>query len=530
MKTNFTQCKAILDTLPIGFYFGNKLEVTLDPASEATFVNMLDRHIYISYRMIEHALESVTGDISEHDVEEIIRGFLYHEVSHCILTHQLFKKDHSEKNCAILNIFEDERIETILKSYYLDVNFKRLVVLMNGDGKAERYSKDPVSRYYVAVRLHQADDHILDIIQNIIRKYKDLHNEDGETSFWCKPDDWEDYENEIIVFYRKYFEDADPEENPDAASDSTNDEAQTDNDQKGKSKSRSSARDDKESKSEKDASSDKDEDQCGEPQNEQASQTGSGKPIEPESFDIGEFDVKKLVKTAFRDTFEKIDYSETKHKIERILVSALNKHGMQAAAQNGYAGQINPRLCGNRDYRWFVKRQDAGSDKRYSKVKINLFVDTSGSFHRSQNAINALIQSLVDLEHEYKDFEIDLVEMNWNNRVAPKTMRSVKCDGGNCLDHTIDACYNAVQAKDARNYNIVVFDGDCQSDVPRSDRAACKDVFKIWNHPNCVIISDTDNQSLIEGNTAQAKVKIIRRNYAETFINEAIALLERALV
>ena len=167
MENNINYAKAlkIFKTLPIGYYFGNRIEAELSETSEDTFINLLELKITISYPLISEKYSHIKNT---EDAELIIRTFLYHEVSHAILT-PVIKEE--LKNPEAVNIFEDERIETILENYYLNVNFKYLVNLTDNDFTSE----DPISVFYRKVRLRQCTQEENELIERLISKYSKLN-------------------------------------------------------------------------------------------------------------------------------------------------------------------------------------------------------------------------------------------------------------------------------------------------------------------------------------------------------------------
>ena len=169
MNVSVSYCEEVLRTLPVGYYLGHQVTMNLDTKGDATFINMENESITVSYRNIADMCENAPEDI---DKESIIRSLFYHEISHAIMTPspKTLPKDPgffrtgnslSPKQAQyifsifkdLFNIFEDERIETLLADYYMNVNFKRNVILLNNiDPNVEQYNKDPIKKFFVLVR------------------------------------------------------------------------------------------------------------------------------------------------------------------------------------------------------------------------------------------------------------------------------------------------------------------------------------------------------------------------------------------
>lgn len=142
MNISTLTIKNIFDTLPVGYYLGRRIDVALNDGDSAYFDPANDK-IYVGAKIIQKAMTDIPDD-SEFNLEEIIRGLLYHEISHVILTPAKLKLIEAEY-AEIINIFEDERIETLLRKYYMSVNFKKNVILLNKyyKGMSPKNAKQP---------------------------------------------------------------------------------------------------------------------------------------------------------------------------------------------------------------------------------------------------------------------------------------------------------------------------------------------------------------------------------------------------
>ena len=123
MDISFGRVKEIAESLPIGFYAKEKIELIISNDEQVSYYAPLENKIVISYSTILQALRKINDN--DPYVETAVRSVLYHEVSHAILT----PTDLQVTN--IINIFEDERIETLLANYYYNVNFKENIFLLN---------------------------------------------------------------------------------------------------------------------------------------------------------------------------------------------------------------------------------------------------------------------------------------------------------------------------------------------------------------------------------------------------------------
>ena len=198
MKVSFETVNSIYKTLPTGYYLGRKINHTLSETSSMTAYNPFEDAIIVSYPTIARMIEQADSDrINEtYGIDCVIRGLLYHEVSHAILTSkELCGFAHSQKEHDIVNIVEDERIETLLATFFLKVDFKRNIVLLNNyRGKAPVNAWDA---FYQLVRYHKGEEKWIKALKNLIVSYKYLNATSDR--YAC-----ERYHNAIMRFYNDF--------------------------------------------------------------------------------------------------------------------------------------------------------------------------------------------------------------------------------------------------------------------------------------------------------------------------------------
>ena len=500
MNLTYSKCKEIFDTLPIGYYLGHNIPTELSETDPATYFNTATYTITISYPMIANTVESIKEDC---DIEQLIRGLLYHEISHVIMTPRPKEFQYTDiwkRNTSIpqhvkhnlLNIMEDERIESLLRKYYLDTDFRKNVDLINAPstGYTLAASDDPVDRFYAAVRFRVGPKAALDKVAKIIKTYQF----DRRQSFRGLGN----YVRDIFDLY-KYFED--------------NIRQEQEKKQAGKP-----------------ASTPKLDDQS----DEQASSMESAmndelnEPVTPEQLATLIRALHENIKVFVENNFIDPHVKEAKERVTRILTAAMNRRANQAPSLAGYAGKIDPRLCGDRKYKWFVKRNDGSAGNKFSKIKLNLFVDNSSSFGSSRRTINALSDAIADVEKQFKDFSFDFVRVGSGVKKMPKNERFVECDEGSALTNDIIPVYRSLQDPNAITANIAVFDGDlfqCSGTNKEENRHA----WRAFDQPNCQIVTDPENMPYIMADCPRAKVHYIDTDYAQVFVEKVLSALERLL-
>lgn len=511
MQVTYKQVKKILDTLPIGYYLGHAIPpVKLSKESDSTYINQITEEITVSFKNVQAMLQNAPDDI---DVESVVRGLLYHEVSHAVLTpHMTFKMDliprvcfddrtydlfvnlrrsyYKKFNCSlpltvlkdIINIVEDERIETLLKDYYLNVDFRKNVVLLNGiiDPKKELENADLLKRLFLVCRYHVGTEEELKTLAGLISFYTDLTNKSEYQRI-------RGYLDCIDMFALTVLRNVNIPTQQDNQNQQSSDDKRPDNE---------------------------------EPKDKQSNGT-------PSPFEISDLfkDKPDMRKEAgeIRDELKKLSTNQEAascaDRLDRIITTAMNKRKMRSGAHTAYAGNIDPRLCGNNDYRWFTKKSTTGAGKRFDQININLFCDNSGSFCDDEDNLNGLIVTLLKLAEQNKDLTVTTTHINRSIRRGTKEDMFVHCNGGTMLDDSIKTIYPSLQKPNATNWNVVVFDGYCNK--PEN--------FAVFNHPNVIMVVDDSNKTTIKTYCPQTRSKIITGNYAEEFEQTVLALLEQAL-
>ncbi len=540
MNVSFSYCEDILKTLPIGYYLGHPLTLKLEPTGDRTYIELGCERITIGFVNVFNACKNAPDG---YDRESIIRSLLYHEVSHAILTpSKLFeyvlsdewptnfdmlcgpkvrtrndkqlvdtsnpyipkdKLDWIVKNLHdIINIFEDERIETLLNTYYMNTNFKRLVVMLNGDPK-NFCDRDAMGRFFSVVRYRHGDPALVSRVQQIINKHAGLDNTAG----------YQPCLNYVLDIMHLMYDVIKSiiDENEKQADQNMNDKQpnKTQSDDKPQSDDTTSSSE-QSTQEESKALTDEEIDQI-------------MKTVEPflQCFESEEelLATKKTLKGLTTNP----DATAVKTKVNKILNAILNKQKNLSSGSYAYAGRIDPRATLNRDYKWFAKKNQGSAAKRFNKVRFNLFVDSSGSFHGSENAINALICSLKQIESTNPDFSVRVAHCGAGTVLAPVDNPYVSCENFSQLGHNTKKIYDSIQQPQASNVNIVVFDGRM------AGRFNGGNAYSAFDHSNCIIVSDDANEEDIRRFAPSAKAIILQCGYANAFIDVVLKQIESML-
>lgn len=502
MKITFNEIEKILKTLPIGYYLKRNVDVTLDPDTECSYYVPMDDTIRISFKQLEGAFESIE---KTENVEKIVRGMLYHEVSHAFIT---------PKNLRItssMNIFEDERIESVLRHYYLNTNFRELVKLVN-NFKGEKPA-NAQQAFYQLVRYRVGDKDWLERLHELIQKYRTLNRRSKDREVCEYEDDVRNfYENFMTWYTLNHPELEEIKTSPETPSSSS---CESD-------KSSDSAP--SESATESDDKSDEETDETTGDESDEAENLESDKFDEESESDesLSGKEIDNVMSGVLNELVDKEMIESVQQILQRISKST-SKNG---SAINAYSGVFDPRSVVRDDYKYFVQQNRIGHIKAFSKVHLNLFIDRSGSFRRSQDTVNKLLYSLRLFENSNPNFTFDLVTCGMGERLETKKDRIMECRGGNKLDHDVFDLFKKLQFAGQTNYNIVLFDGDAFSDY-YSYKGAVKAYanFGAFNASNVTIISDYDNKDAIEQYACSAK-KIFTYDYANELCKNVMNALQ----
>ena len=505
ITTNYIQ--EVINTLPISYYLGRKLNIELDENATSSYFELVNEKIVISVKQLQPLLNEYPETITNQEIENDIRCMLYHEVSHALLSNKLI----FEYDCFnsffldIINIFEDERIETICDGFYKNVNFKQFVKRINKwDDKSPRKATTDKELFYQIVRYRYGKKELVDEVQNIIYTYRsisfDTSTGAGSMFNWDMINMIRDYVADIKKLYYKIaneFESQKQENNSDDNTSQDFEDLQKNNQNK--------------------LNQSNEDEEINEETNKESSSISQNEQNNSD-------DVLQEVIYNTIDSIDKWYSSDIKNKISQILSNYRSYTKQNGSAITSYSGVFNPRLVGqpNSDYKYFVRQNRLGNVKQFSKLKLNLFIDRSGSFIKSEDTVNKLLNSLINLEKSIQDFEFDLITCGHDQEIVNKNDRKLICDGGNYLSSSIYKIFKNVQQNNAENINIILFDGDANPGKSLLQRG--KYTFDAFDKNNCFIISDYANETYIRKSVKQAKV-IYTNDYANELENNVVKAL-----
>lgn len=509
MEISYNEVKNIADTLPIGFYARDRITLEVSKDSPASYYSPLENKINLSYLTVLQSIKKLPDNSSY--LETAVRCILYHEVSHAMLTPLMDITD-------VINIFEDERIETLLAHYYHNVDFKRNIFLLN-DYQGEE-PKDTLQQFYHLVRFRKGKPEYLAEVNRIIEKYSKMNRQSEDYWSWWRDNNNEDgctnpssYIEEIYDLYNKL---------------------QNDNGEKMTTYGNDPSRKHKCSQG---GGSLLDNSQGSEDIKKSIDQMVADGEITAEEGEA----MKKALEDAIGNAEKEVDKVSNKagqamgHVIEQVIgnyydqkltdklemvINNFNKKNSGGSAVNAYSGVFNPRAVTREDYRYFQRKTAVRGNNSFGTFHLNLFIDDSGSMSSNEELVNKLIYSLLTIERHNANFSFDMITCADRIAIVDKT-KGYKANGGTHLTKAIIPLYNQVQRPGTYNYNIVLFDGDCST-----DKYLNGNTFLVFNNQKCTIISDPSNRNALRKND-QSNV-VISENYTQELLDNVYNALQQA--
>ena len=562
----------ILKTLPIAHYLKvDTIPVIFDNESETSYFNPTRFEIHVALKNIAEAIDgSDKEEITDYDLEKHIRCFLYHEISHAILTPKDLMVMANDKSFELLNsnfanILEDERIETILKDYYLGVDFKqnlKNVVPLQHAKTFEHFVFNAVRFRYSPIMKKEVNDNVNYFIQrskkiNALSYSGDLCNSMGLLLKYLKSI-WDKLVEDAKEKSKSSEEESSSSGKDKGDSESAEGSSQSEEDSTTDSKDDSS---EEESKSVDAKSSEEDKGESEESKSDHIEDIGDITAVIKDDFEsekadsvLSEEQLEKLMDSVILSLKENSameggysmklkDYEsdkETKLELLKVIVRNVGTGNNQQQAQYGYCGKFNAKRFikdYNDSYKWFEKKayEDNQTSKKSSKKILNIWLDQSGSFRYNDASINKVLKALYEIETKRKDFEWRLIKLTCDCvLVENKDKRFSKSFSGNALPkNKIQRVYNRVNNSHSE-FNVVLFDGpanSCDFYCGREKRDCSEsyeyDSLKPFNNKNTIFITECSNTRRIKEVCNNAKAIIEENsNYAGTLAKNVIKALD----
>ena len=537
MQTNFEEVNTIAQTLPIGYYAKRRVPVCVDKDSPVSFYDVDKDTIHFSYPQVKEGIENAV-DGEDYTKDTAIRSMLYHELSHALLTPRLcghvFK---TKEEGMIFNIFEDERIETLLNDYYLNTNFKKSVLYTNGGKIIEPQNEYEAFFNLVRFRMY-GDTEFAKRVDEIIEKYAHI-NGNSCTRGYCEHLACA-YIREILSLFNDFktaYQNNDDnlsfsqdeaneiEQEIGGVSNSSGQDEQDieerENGQDGNGQGGQDGQDGQDGNGQDGQDGNGQDGQDGQDGNGQDGQDGNGQDHRnhcPNRKLVGgrgqgrvkPFNAEEILSNCGFNTLHdhKLTYS-----LETII-SNFNKRNNSGSGCTGYSGIFNPRNTRNEDYRFFDRRLNASGNNKYGSLHLNLFIDNSGSFDNNKDAANTLINSLEEIERRNHNFTFDVILCGDGLTDTKKENRHILANEGTSAEYEeVRDFMKSHLKKNAFVYNIVMYDGGCWT--------GNRNAFLAWDRNNVTIIDTGANNSKLK-DLKCARIRIVGYNKLVTTLGDEV--------
>lgn len=476
MEISKAQIEKILKTLPIGYYIKRNVEIALADA-RCSYYDIMNDKIAVSYPQLRKTFENINYC---ENIEDYVRCMLYHETSHALLTPKTLKVS------DIINIFEDERIETILRHYYKNVDFRSFVKLANNFDYEP--PKSAMDLFYQIVRYRIGPKHFLKKVDNLIKQFRDLRSSSTYTYSYINQvqsfyDDVELYfnnhykQNNLQPIYRQLKQTA---MNNNVVTNEENNENEDDEDTTNL------------------QTTSQNEDENDDNENDDTTVQNTNNIEEDLDTAEEEYDEEFADETVGR-IVNRYDSASVDRDMVQILSMYKTTSKQNGSAINAYSGKFDPRSVIRTDYKYFVQQNRLGHVKAYSKMHLNLFIDCSGSFRHNDDTVNMILKALTKLEKQNPNFEFDLIACSYGQKLLPKNERVQFSEGGTGVTDDIFDLFKKQQHPNVNNINIVLYDGDMFDGFFRQRYEKQKNI-KAFDTANTTMIVDSSNQCYIKNN------------------------------
>lgn len=554
--------------LDVGYYLGEYIPVTLDTegVNSTSYFDPMNWEIVIAVNNVHQAMANVSS-ADQGILEETLRSVLFHEVSHALRTPKTMFRDaktiaDAEKipnGTDIINIFEDERIETLEKHTFIKVNFKKNIMRITGwDPKNPKEPESAMEYFFQVVRYRWGQKDLVNEVSRIIDVYQHVDARYVHAYTVHK------YITEVFELYKKCCKDFDRQQNQKGGGQKQNQKGDNQKDNP-KDSSQKQNQTDQESQNSEDQGSQSNDNGSNDSKNspnqsESASQQtstqssseeegdGEGETEEQKAREEREQAIKDIVKQLKRDA-KKIDsgyvknnnigknivnyydYRDPQYTNQMIMIFNEFESRLQGetGARLGYSGKIMPRMLATRqDYRVFVHESVEGDIMKYAKLHLTLVIDSSGSMEDNKTDVRALLMSLCECERRCKKFSFDYISMGEHATYYDKRNIEYTPNDGSNVDEKVDPMIRSTFKQNAVNKVLILMDGDMLLHAYRNNHSAkyrsnYAKLFELFNYDNYIIICDTENEPYIKY-CPRAKVKLCK-DYVTEFRKEIIKQL-----
>lgn len=498
MELNKNELQNIADMLPIGYYAKARVSIEIDENADTSYFVPTNRKIFVSLKGVNSSLSGVSANTPD-EAEKAVRAHLYHELSHAILTPNSMGVNN------VINVFEDERIETLLDGFYHNVDFKANVkALCNFD--PNHIPQNPFEKFFYACRFRIGKQEWLDEVEQIIQRYKDLN--------WNSQDHYS-YTYDINNLYQKIAKENPSKQDWQKMIDEAMQRMQSENNENADIPDEYNSMD----KSDEEADGEGDGEGEGKPQPNNEGEDGNESNEESTDKSKGQ---NKGISELIENIFANVRDEKLYQALDDILQNFAKKNKGGSAMQT-YSGVFNPRNCVRDDYRFFDRKSGLRGSNPFGSLHLNLFIDDSGSFDTNVEAANKIIATMIDLSKKYSFFSVDFALCGGAVKKVDHDHAIVRAASGTHVQAEAVSIVKKMQKANTFNYNIVLYDGWASF-----DQSAMKHEYEPWDMSNTTFILDPSCERAGNAKRIQNGKVIISKNYLADLSKNILDTLSRA--
>lgn len=518
MELSFAMCETIVKTLPIGYYTSRRIDITVSKDEPTSYYDMMNDKIVVSYPIIAERCAKISKDTNE---EEAVRSMLYHEVSHAILTPTTLESD------TAVNIFEDERIETLLQDYYMNVNFKQQ--LNDLVGGSVPTPDTPEQAFFNAVRLGIGPKKFQKRIEDLIEEYQDMNRGSSTNRAYSYKWDIHRLYEELAKDFKKNPESYSSGDSDKNGSDGSSAQSQNNDIKQGQGNGQeqnSGSASSMETSENSDGES-SDDTHNGEHESSKTAPNGMNSHNRPNGYSREQLEkmvAEALSNHAGMDEQLTAELNDFQKKAE-VIIGNFHKKNNGGSGINAYSGVFNPRAVVRKDYRYFDKPVTTQGNNKFGTCHLNLIIDCSGSFYRNAPLVNGILAVLSELERKNRNFSMDVAFINDQFRMCNNVKeRWFEAQGGNTIPKDMRDILVKMQKPNTCNYTIVLFDGDALSDSYGMTDAERNARFHTFDRKQLTLITDEDNKRYMRKAFTSAKV-VVTQDYTDELVKHILQTL-----
>lgn len=394
--------------IPLSYYTKtSKYKMKASQTASTSYIDFKTNQITISYNNVNDALTNLKRTPDPEEFESLVRGLVYHETMHALITPPKLMEWASNSgkeymNHVVCNCLEDARIEDIGAGYFLKTNFVKNKKLMLTPPSWDDMISNFDAFVFGVARCDMAPDLFNKYIRTFIDNTKEHASDFKEVQremLWCALDLYQEWQKLQQQQNQNENENGTPQNNENNNEPNQNnggaDQQQNENQNQNESGAGSNESNENEPHELSNEEREKIASILGSAINEKEKVSACTKQVRHG----GKFD-----RTLLDNSFIPADLN-LKNKLIKLIARGGGFGHAKRYVGGGYSGQFNTneyiRDLQRREqqYTWFNDTMRHTSNAQNNKTKkLNIILDNSGSFQHNDKTASQIIKTLCDIE------------------------------------------------------------------------------------------------------------------------------------